>query len=138
MPNRSPPDRYDDLARLRPPTVTDAEKPLRRQVAMAYRTAREAMLSHEDVIDAADAVYFEAHPEAMADRLAASARINEMIASAIRIDPKLPYPLWARQLGDRSDIGVRQIGRSNCEAPLSAPTPVCRDRSASSWSMHPL
>jgi hypothetical protein len=71
MPNRSPPDGYDDLARLRPPTVTDAEKPLRRQVAMAYRTARAAMLSHEAAIDAAEAVYFEAHPEAAADRLAA-------------------------------------------------------------------
>src|SRR6266404_2388668 len=78
----------DDLARLRPPTVTDAEKPLRRHVAMAYRTAREAMLSHEDAIDAAEAVYFEAHPEAMADRLAASARVNELIASAINADPK--------------------------------------------------
>jgi hypothetical protein len=27
----------DDLARLRPPTVTDAEKALRRAVPMAYR-----------------------------------------------------------------------------------------------------
>src|SRR5258707_8833625 len=78
----------DDPSRLRPPTVTDAEKPLRRQVAMAYRTAREAMLSHEDAIDAAEAVYFEAHPEALADRLAASARVNELIASAIQADPK--------------------------------------------------
>jgi hypothetical protein len=54
---------------------------------MAYRTAREAMLSHEDAIDAAEAVYFEAHPEAAAERLAASARVNEMIASAIQVDP---------------------------------------------------
>jgi hypothetical protein len=29
---------------------------------MAYRTAREAMRSHEAAIDAAEAVYFEAHP----------------------------------------------------------------------------
>jgi hypothetical protein len=79
--------RPDDPLRLGPPTVTDAEKPLRRQVAMAYRTAREAMLSHEAAIDAAEAVYFEAHPEAAADRLAASARVNELIASAINIDP---------------------------------------------------
>jgi hypothetical protein len=78
----------DDLARLRPPTVTEAEKPLRRRVAMAYRTAREAMLSHEAAGDAAEAVYFKAHPEAMADRLAASARVNELIASAIQTDPK--------------------------------------------------
>jgi hypothetical protein len=54
---------------------------------MAYRTAREAMRSHEAAIDAAEAVYFEAHPEAAADRLAASARVNELIAPAINIDP---------------------------------------------------
>src|SRR5260221_12297466 len=72
---------------LAPPTVTEAEKPLRRQVAMAYRTSREAMRSHEAAIDAAEAVYFEAHPEAAADRLAASARVNELIAPAINIDP---------------------------------------------------
>jgi len=78
----------DDLARLRPPTVSEAEKPLRRQVAMAYRTAREAGLLHHAAIDAAEAVYFNAHPEAAADSLAASARINEMIASAIQADPQ--------------------------------------------------
>jgi hypothetical protein len=78
----------DDLARLQPPTVTEAEKPLRRRVAMAYRTARKAMLSHEAAIDAAEAVYLEAHPESLANRLAASARVNELIASAIQADPK--------------------------------------------------
>jgi hypothetical protein len=78
----------EDPARLPPPTVTDAEKPTRRQVAMAYRTSREAMLSHEAAIDTAEAVYFEAHPEATADRLTASARVNELIASAIQTDPK--------------------------------------------------
>jgi hypothetical protein len=46
------------------------------------------MLSHEAAIDAAEAVYFKAHPEAAADRLAASARVNELIASAIQVDPK--------------------------------------------------
>jgi hypothetical protein len=45
------------------------------------------MLSHEAAIDAVEAVHFEAHPEAVGDRLAASARSNEMIASAIQIDP---------------------------------------------------
>jgi hypothetical protein len=78
----------DDLARLRPPTVSEAEKPLRRQVAMAYRTAREAKLSHEGALNAAEAIYFKAHPEAASDSLAASARINEMIASAIQADPQ--------------------------------------------------
>jgi hypothetical protein len=78
----------DDLSRLRPPTVTRAEGPLRRAVAMAYRTGREAGHSHHDALDAAESVYFEAHPEALADRLAASARINELIVSAINVDAK--------------------------------------------------
>jgi hypothetical protein len=73
---------------LSPPTVADADKPLRRQVAMAYRTVREAGRSHHDALDAAEAVYFQAHPEALADRLAASAQVNGMIASAIQVDPK--------------------------------------------------
>jgi hypothetical protein len=77
-----------DLARLRPPTVTEAEKPLRRQVGMAYRTVREAGRSHHEALDAAEALYFEAHPKAVADRLAASARVNELIASAIQTNPK--------------------------------------------------
>jgi hypothetical protein len=67
-----------------PPSVADADKPLRRTVALAYRTAREARLSHHDALDAAEAVYFEAHPDAVADWLAASAHINGMIASAIQ------------------------------------------------------
>ena len=77
MPSRQPPNIGDDLARLRPPTVTDAEKPLRRQVAMAYRTARETMLSHEAAIDAAEAVYFEAHPEAAVFQFEVQQRLNK-------------------------------------------------------------
>jgi hypothetical protein len=73
---------------LSPPTVTDAEKPLRCKVAMAYHSAREAGVSHHDALDAAEAVYFQAHPDALAARLEASAHINEMIASAINVDPK--------------------------------------------------
>jgi hypothetical protein len=72
---------------LSPPTVTDAEKPLRREVAMAYRTAREAGRSHHDALDAAEAIYAQARLEAMGDPLAASARVNELIASAIQVDP---------------------------------------------------
>jgi hypothetical protein len=78
----------DELSRLRPPTVTNAEMPLRRAVAMAYRTVRETGRSHHDALDAAEAVYFQAHPEALADRLAASAQVNGMIASAIQVDPR--------------------------------------------------
>jgi len=71
-----------------PPTIIDADKLLRRTVAMAYRTAREVGRSHLAALSAAEAAYCEAHPEASADRLAASARINEMIASAINLDPR--------------------------------------------------
>ncbi len=79
--------RSDDLAH--PPTVRDAEKPLRRAVAMAYRTVREAGRSHNDTLDAAEAVYFEAHPEALTHRPAASARVNGlMIASVINVCPR--------------------------------------------------
>jgi hypothetical protein len=73
---------------LSPATVADADKPLRREVAMAYRTAREAGHSHHDALTAAKAVYFRAHPEAIADQLEASARMNEMIASAIQADAR--------------------------------------------------
>jgi hypothetical protein len=55
---------------------------------MAYRSAREAGHSHHDALAAAQAIYFRAKPEAMADRLEASARINEMIASAIQTDAR--------------------------------------------------
>ncbi len=68
-----------------PPTVTDAEKLLRRQGGMAYRTSREAGSSHHDALHAAEANYFQAHPEAVTDRLAASARVNGLIASAINV-----------------------------------------------------
>src|SRR5260221_10679710 len=74
MPYRQPPNRGDDLSRLRPPTVTEAEKPLRRAVAMAYRTVREAGRSHHDALDAAEAVYFQACPETFGRRLQPSHR----------------------------------------------------------------
>jgi hypothetical protein len=73
---------------ISPATVADADKPLRREVAMAHRAAREAGHSHHDALAAAQAIYFRAKPEAMADRLEASARINEMIASAIQADAR--------------------------------------------------
>jgi hypothetical protein len=57
---------------------------------LQWRIAPFAQLgrSHHDALDAAEAVYFQAHPEVPDNRLAASARINEMIASAINVDPK--------------------------------------------------
>jgi hypothetical protein len=64
----------------------DADNPLHRTVAMAYRSAREAGHSHDHAVDAAEAVYFQALPEELTDRLGASARIDAMIASAINFD----------------------------------------------------
>jgi hypothetical protein len=93
---------------LSPPHVTDAEKPLRREVAVAYRIAREAGRSHDGALAAARVVYIQARPEAMSDPLAASARINEMIASAIRVDPvwfwkNVPALIESGQLPSRPD-----------------------------------
>jgi hypothetical protein len=47
---------------LPPATVADADKPLRREVAMAHRTAREAGHSHHDALAAAKAVYYRVLP----------------------------------------------------------------------------
>jgi hypothetical protein len=65
-----------------------ARHELRREVAMAYRTACEAGRSHHEALDAASAVYSHAHSETLGDPLAASARVDEMIASTIRVDPQ--------------------------------------------------
>ena len=48
---------------LGPPQIPTKDKPLRRKVAMAYRTAREAGKSHDRAFQAAMTVYFEARPE---------------------------------------------------------------------------
>ncbi len=53
---------------LSPLTVSDADKPLRRGVAMAYRTALEAGRSHHEALDAAEAVYYQAAPRRWATR----------------------------------------------------------------------
>jgi hypothetical protein len=69
---------------------------------MAYRTAREAGLSHHAALAAAQAVYFRAHPQARADRLQASAHVNEMIASAIEIDAQR---FWKNVRNLRTGLG---------------------------------
>jgi hypothetical protein len=70
---------------LSPPWVTEADKPLRRIVAMAYRAAREAGQEERDAFEAAMIAYDKERPGE--ERLAASARVAEMIASAVRVDP---------------------------------------------------
>jgi hypothetical protein len=68
-----------------PPHVSEADKPLRRVVALAYRSARQAGKSHRDAYDEAMAVYAATRPGEA--HLAAASRVAEMIASAINIDP---------------------------------------------------
>jgi hypothetical protein len=48
---------------LGPPQISAKDEPLRRQVGMAYRTAREAGKSHDGAFHAAMTVYLEARPE---------------------------------------------------------------------------
>jgi hypothetical protein len=75
----------DDMDRLSPPHIADADKPLRRAVALAYRAGCEAGWSHRQAYEAAMAVYCAERPGG--ERLADSARVSETIASAISVDP---------------------------------------------------
>jgi Glu-tRNA(Gln) amidotransferase subunit E-like FAD-binding protein len=70
---------------LSPPWVTEADKPLRRIVAMAYRATREAGKEERDAFEDAMTAYNRERPGE--ERLATSARVAEMIASAVRVDP---------------------------------------------------
>jgi hypothetical protein len=47
---------------IAPPQISAKDKPLRRKVALAYRTAREAGKSHDRAFHAAMTVYLEARP----------------------------------------------------------------------------
>jgi hypothetical protein len=69
-----------------PPHVTEADKPLRRKVALAYRSAREAGKSDQRAFDAAMVAYLDERPEAKADARATSKRVAEMVASAVSVD----------------------------------------------------
>jgi hypothetical protein len=71
-----------------PPHVDPKDRPLRRKVAMAYRTAREAGKSHDRAFQAAMTVYFEARPEEKTDQAAASHKVAVMISAAISVDPE--------------------------------------------------
>jgi hypothetical protein len=72
---------------ISPPHIDTKDRPLRRKVAMAYRTAREAGKSHDRAFDAAMTVYLEARPEVKTDRLVASEKVAAMISSAVSADP---------------------------------------------------
>ena len=58
-----------------PPQISAKDKPLRRKVALAYRTAREAGKSHDRAFHAAMTVYFEARPEEKTDQIAVSEKV---------------------------------------------------------------
>ena len=53
-----------------PPQISAKDKPLRRKVALAYRTAREAGKSHDRAFHAAMTVYLEARPEEKTEQIA--------------------------------------------------------------------
>jgi hypothetical protein len=76
----------DNSEGLSPPHVQQADKPLRRAVAMAYRAGCEAGWSHRQAYEAAMDVYCAARPGG--ERLADSARVSEMIASAVAVNPR--------------------------------------------------
>jgi hypothetical protein len=67
--------------KLSPPHIDPKDRPLRRKVALAYRTAREAGKSHDRAFDAAMTVYLEARPDEKADQIAVSEKVAVMISS---------------------------------------------------------
>ena len=74
--------------KLGPPHIDPKDRPPRRKVAMAYRTAREAGKSHDRAFHAAMTVYFEARPEEKTDQIAVSEKVAVMISSAVSVDPE--------------------------------------------------
>jgi hypothetical protein len=73
---------------IAPPKISAKDKPLRRKVALAYRTARDAGKSHDRAFHAAMTVYFEARPEEKTDQIAVSEKVAVMISSAVSVDPQ--------------------------------------------------
>ena len=73
---------------LSPPHISPDDRPLRRKVAMAYRTARGAGKSHDRAFDTAMSLYLEARPQEKSDQLTASHKVAIMISSAVSLDPE--------------------------------------------------
>jgi hypothetical protein len=61
-----------------PPRISAKDKPLRRKVALAYRTPREAGKSHDRAF----------HAEEKTDQIAVSEKVAVMISSAVSVDPE--------------------------------------------------
>jgi hypothetical protein len=70
------------------PCVSLNDHPIRRKVALAYRSTREAGRSHDDAMGFAMMAYYEERPEARADRVAASHQVAVFISSAVSVDPE--------------------------------------------------
>ena len=68
------------------PQVLPNDHPIRRKVALAYRTTREAGGSHHDAMGHAMAAYFDERPDEYSNPTAASDRVAAMISSAVRVD----------------------------------------------------
>jgi hypothetical protein len=68
-----------------PPPIAPADRPLRRKVALAYRTARSEGKSHDRSFQTAMAVYLAECP---GPPLETSERVATMIASAVSVDPE--------------------------------------------------
>jgi hypothetical protein len=71
-----------------PPHIDPKDHPIRRKVALAYRTTREAGGSHDDAMGHAMMAYFDERPDEYSNPTAASDRVAAMISSAINADPE--------------------------------------------------
>jgi hypothetical protein len=59
-----------------PPRISAKDKRLRRKVALAYGTAREAGKSHDRAFQAAMTVYLDARPKEKTNHAAASRKVS--------------------------------------------------------------
>ena len=87
---------------IRPPHISPEDRPLRRKVALAYRSTREAGRSHHDAMAVAMTAYFEERPDEYRNPAAASTRVAAMISSAVSLDPE-----WFWQSVRRGDYWPR-------------------------------
>ena len=87
---------------IRPPHISPEDRPIRRKVALAYRSTREAGRSHHDAMAVAMTAYFEERPDEYSNPTAASERVAAMICSAISLDPE-----WFWQSVRRGDYWPR-------------------------------
>ena len=71
-----------------PAPIPPADRAILREVALAYRRARRAGDMDCPARDAAIDRYLELRPDTAQDRVAASARVAQLIANAVAVDPR--------------------------------------------------